>query len=79
MRRENDVLIRTEELLRARDANIAEFNAQLEEQHGVKGFSEAQDALENVSSGTGAVDKVKSDTLDEISKTVENIKTLILV
>lgn len=78
LHRENDILIRTEEILRARDANIAEFNAELEKRAGVAGFSDAQDALESVSQGTGAVDKLKSDTLDDISKTVETIKTLIL-
>ncbi len=78
LRRENDVLIRTEEILRSRDANISEFNAKLEQEKGVQGFQAAQDQLESVSSSTGKADAVKTETLDEISKIVEKIKASIL-
>ncbi len=57
LRRENGVLMRTEAILRARDSNIAEFNAKLEQEKGVQGFSEAQEQLENVSGTAGQIDK----------------------
>lgn len=71
------VLVRTEEVLRSRDENISEFNAQLAEEKGVSGFQETQDGLEAVASSKQAIDMSKGDTLDRMSQTVEQItKTL---
>jgi len=72
------LLRRTEQILRSRDQNIAEFNVLLEKERGVVGATAVQDETETVSTQGGEVDKDKGKTLDEISKVVANIKTMIL-
>lgn len=72
-RSEITVLMRTEEILRSRDQNIAEFNAEQEKRLGVVGFSSAQDTLEAVSAAKQALDANKGETLEEISSIVERI------
>lgn len=72
-RQEVQTLMRTEEILRSRDANIEEFNAELEKSKGVVGFQSTQDNLEAVSSMKGSLDNSKGETLESISEIVERI------
>jgi len=72
------VLLRSEEILRSRNTNLAAFNDDLEKQKGLEGFSRKVGELDTVSVQTGEVDAAKTGTLDEISKIVTNIKELIM-
>jgi intraflagellar transport protein 81 len=62
-RTEIQILQRTEEILRSRDQNLAEFTAQQEKRLGVVGFSSAQDNLEAVSSAKASIDTHKGQFL----------------
>ena len=73
MRRENLVKKRTEEILKSRHHNLEEFLKAEEERAGVIGFRDTNDQLEQASKQTIALNKLKSQTLEEISATVKKI------
>lgn len=73
-RSEIQVLIRTEEILRSRDANIAEFNTEQEKRLGVVGYSSAQENLEAISEAKSQVDTSKGETLEEMSDIISKIQ-----
>ena len=82
IRSELGVLTRTEEILKSRDTNVKEVLSDLEAQKGVKGFHNAQENLEKVSSMKGQLDERKGQTLtdmsmmvEEVMKTINNKKT----
>ena len=72
-REELVILQRTEQLLKQKDKNIDEFNAQLEKAHGVEGFRGTQRDLEDMAEKTAEIDQSKGMTLEQISSLVEQI------
>jgi intraflagellar transport protein 81 len=72
-REELVLLQRTEQLLKQKDKNIDEFNAELEKKHGVEGFRGTQRALEEMAEKTAEIDQSKGMTLEQISTLVEQI------
>ncbi|XP_071536615.1 intraflagellar transport protein 81 homolog [Panulirus ornatus] len=67
LRAEYGVLSRTEEILKAKDAQILEQLNAMEVQMGVSGFRETQETVEKVSSMKAEVDERKGQTLEEMS------------
>lgn len=67
------VLQRTEQVLRARDDNIKDFVAKLEQRRGVSGYTDVHKELQQVSEVKAKTDQAKGQTLEEISRIVENI------
>ena len=72
-RAEFGVLSRTEEILMARDGNVQELLANLEERKGVTGFRQTQESLEKVSAMKSEVDEKKEQTLQDMSLAVERL------
>lgn len=72
-REELVILQRTEQLLKQKDKNIDEFNAELEKKNGVEGFRGTQRALEEMAYKTAEIDQSKGMTLEQISTLVEQI------
>ncbi|XP_047498855.1 intraflagellar transport protein 81 homolog [Penaeus chinensis] len=70
LRAEFGVLSRTEEILKAKDAQIMEQLSAMEARMGVTGFHETQENLEKVSSVKAEVDSRKGKTLEEMSAMV---------
>ncbi|XP_076030655.1 intraflagellar transport protein 81 homolog [Oratosquilla oratoria] len=70
LRAEHGVLSRTEEILKAKDAQIDEQLSTMENQMGISGFRNTQDTMEKVSSMKAEVDERKGKTLEEMSKMV---------
>eukprot|EP01086_Lenisia_limosa_P016739 TRINITY_DN6826_c0_g1_i1.p1 TRINITY_DN6826_c0_g1~~TRINITY_DN6826_c0_g1_i1.p1 ORF type:complete len:679 (+),score=171.06 TRINITY_DN6826_c0_g1_i1:124-2160(+) len=77
IRGEIGVLNFTEQTLRLLDGDIEDFVASRERQRGVEGFRDAENQLEEVSSRKGAVDDQKAETLEEISRLVQEINSSI--
>ena len=77
IRAELTVLGRTEQILKGQLEEANRSIKQLERQHGIEGFSEYKDALEQVSSVKQNIDFQKGETLEEISKIVEQLDTKI--
>lgn len=67
------VLGRTEKILKADAEEQIRQMRNLEREHGIEGFSEYQDALEQVSAAKQDIDIKKGATLDEITKIVEEL------
>lgn len=70
---ESVVLHRTEQLLKSKDADLDGFLKDLEAKKGVTGFLDTQDKLESVSELNAQVNKLKGETLEEISRIVTDI------
>ena len=73
LRQETVVLSRTEAILKSRCKGLEGFMKDLEERHGVEGYTATEDKLEQVSSLTAALNQTKGKTLEEISKIVTDI------
>jgi intraflagellar transport protein 81 len=73
-RSELSVLTRTEQILKARHGDLESFMKNLEEQKGIQGFSKIQDQMEDMSQNKEVVDQKKGETLQEISKIVQDIE-----
>lgn len=71
------VLAYTEELLMEQEAALNHNLKQTAKKHGVAGFTDVANDLENVSAQKSAIDEIKGMTLNEISKTVEEINASI--
>lgn len=71
------VLAYTEELLMEQEAALNSNLKQTARKHGVAGFTDVANDLENVSAQKSAIDEIKGMTLNEISKTVEEINSSI--
>ncbi|XP_050724013.1 intraflagellar transport protein 81 homolog [Eriocheir sinensis] len=67
LRAEFGILSRTEEILKAKDAQLLEQLNTLEAKMGVSGFHETQETMEEVSSMKAKVDERKGETLEEMS------------
>ena len=74
---EYGVLARTEEILKSRDENIEELVAVLEQEKGVQGYRETQDALEEVSTAKGEFDERKGAVLEEMARAIEQLTAAI--
>mmetsp|Transcript_38421 Transcript_38421/g.101928 ORF Transcript_38421/g.101928 Transcript_38421/m.101928 type:complete len:674 (+) Transcript_38421:14-2035(+) len=74
---EKGVLLRTDEMLRARITDQAAFLAHLEESKGVRGASDLQGKLEEVSAAAATANQAKAVSLDQISATVTKINEAI--
>jgi len=70
---ENGVLSRTLEILSRQLASEKEKLAELERIHGVSGFSELQSKLEEVSGLKQAKDQQKGETMEDISRLVQEL------
>ena len=77
LKAEYGVLARTEEILKARDDNVQELVAILEQKKGVHGYRQTQEALEEVSSAKSELDQQKGKFLEEISATIEQLNAAI--
>ena len=73
LKAEYGVLARTEEILKSRDENTQELVALLEEKKGVRGYVQAQETLEHVSSAKGDLDKEKGKKLEQMASTIERL------
>ncbi len=73
IKNETAILKRTEDILKSRDTNIEELLQDLEKKHGVAGFREVQKNLEHISMAKGNIDELKGQTLEQISKVVQEI------
>eukprot|EP01002_Notosolenus_urceolatus_P011901 NODE_408_length_2105_cov_108.453794_g328_i0.p2 GENE.NODE_408_length_2105_cov_108.453794_g328_i0~~NODE_408_length_2105_cov_108.453794_g328_i0.p2 ORF type:complete len:652 (+),score=311.03 NODE_408_length_2105_cov_108.453794_g328_i0:127-1956(+) len=71
LRAEFGVLQRTQEILQNRDEDLEGFMKDLEDRHGVSGFRSVQSEALKVAEEKNKIDAMKSQTLDEISKTVQ--------
>ncbi|TMW55792.1 hypothetical protein Poli38472_010674 [Pythium oligandrum] len=70
---ESVVLHRTEQLLKSKMTDLEGFLRDLEAKKGVTGFFETQDRLDHVSEMNAQVNKLKGETLEEISRIVTDI------
>ncbi|XP_063876497.1 intraflagellar transport protein 81 homolog [Scylla paramamosain] len=70
LRAEYGILSRTEEILKAKDAQLLEQLNAMEAKMGVSGFHEAQESMEKVSSMKATIDIRKGETLEEMSSMV---------
>lgn len=70
---ESVVLHRTEQLLKSKDADLDGFLRDLEAKKGVTGFLDTQEKLDSVSEMNAQVNRLKGETLEEISRIVTDI------
>ncbi|DAZ95015.1 TPA: hypothetical protein N0F65_003641 [Lagenidium giganteum] len=70
---ESVVLHRTEQLLKSKDADLDGFLKDLEAKKGVTGFLDTQEKLDNISEMNAQINKMKGETLEEISRIVTDI------
>lgn len=70
---ESVVLHRTEQLLKSKDADLDGFLKAMEAKKGVTGFLDTQEKLDNISEMNAQVNKMKGETLEEISRIVTDI------
>ncbi|KAJ0394462.1 hypothetical protein P43SY_010320 [Pythium insidiosum] len=70
---ESVVLHRTEQLLKGKLSDLDGFLRDLEAKKGVTGFLDTQDKLEQISERNAQINKVKGETLEEISRIVTDI------
>ena len=73
IRNELTVVTRTESLLKAKADEEMRVMMAIEREHGIEGFGEYKEALEQVSSMKQEIDLRKGSTLEEISKVVAEI------
>ncbi|XP_045130561.1 intraflagellar transport protein 81 homolog [Portunus trituberculatus] len=73
LRAEYGILSRTEEILKAKDAQLLEQLNAMEAQMGVSGFHETQESMEKVSSMKATIDARKGETLEEMSGMVMDL------
>ncbi|CAD5114753.1 DgyrCDS3793 [Dimorphilus gyrociliatus] len=77
LRSELGVLGRTEEILKNRHHDIQRQLGKIEKKHGVSGFRETQEKLENISGAKQEVDEMKGKTLEDISVMVKKFNNKI--
>lgn len=70
---ESVVLHRSEQLLKSKDADLDGFLKNLEAKKGVTGFLDTQEKLDQISEQNAHVNKMKGETLEEISRIVTDI------
>lgn len=70
---ENGVLSRTLEIIQKQLNNEKQKLSQLEKLHGVSGFSELQSKLEEVSGKKQQKDQLKGETMEDISRLVQEL------
>ena len=73
IRNELTVVTRTEQILKAKADEEMRVMMAIEREHGIEGFGEYKEALEQVSSIKQNIDLKKGTTLEEISKVVAEI------
>ena len=73
IRNELTVVTRTEQLLKGKADEEMKIMMAIEREHGIEGFGEYKEALEQVSSMKQDIDLKKGTTLEEISKVVAEI------
>jgi intraflagellar transport protein 81 len=73
IRNELSIVTRTEQLLKGRADEEMRIMMAIEREHGIEGFGEYKEALEQVSSIKQEIDLKKGTTLEEISKVVAEI------
>ena len=73
IRNELTVVTRTEKILKTKAEEETKIMMAIEREHGIEGFGEYKEALEQVSSMKQEIDLKKGSTLEEISKVVSEI------
>ncbi|KAH9369957.1 hypothetical protein HPB48_001834 [Haemaphysalis longicornis] len=73
LRAETGVLARTQEILAAKQRDLAQSLEALEERHGVRGYHRLQGALESVSGSKAALDETKMTTLEDMATMVTSL------
>ena len=73
IRNEITIVTRTEQLLKGKADDEMKIMMAIEREHGIEGFGEYKEALEQVSSMKQDIDLKKGTTLEEISKVVAEI------
>jgi intraflagellar transport protein 81 len=73
MRAENEILEKTETVLKSRCQNVHESLSELEEREGVAGYRETQEELEKVSALKSELDEKKGQSLDGMSNMVGGV------
>lgn len=74
LRSEIAILKRTEEILTTKHKSAAEYLERLAQSKGVSGFKDVQNQIEELSISKSNIDKQKGQTLEEISRVVEQLK-----
>eukprot|EP00949_MAST-11_sp_MAST-11-sp1_P004026 g4026.t1 len=77
VRAESVVLHRTETILKGRCKDLDTFMAKLENKRGVSGYTTTQESLEKISSEAATLNQTKGKTLEEISKIVTDITSVL--
>jgi intraflagellar transport protein 81 len=78
MRAENEILEKTETVLKSRCQNVHESLSELEEREGVAGYRETQEELEKVSALKSELDEKKGQSLDGMSNMADELHKTIL-
>ena len=73
VRAEYGVLMRTLEILQAKESNLQQTLATLERDQGVSGFRDTQNNLEKVAAMKAGIDEQKGQTLEEMSTLVQQL------
>lgn len=71
------ILQQTEQVLRARDDKLEEITEELERARGLEGYTATQSSIEGLAVTQADLNSTKGNTLDEISKMVDKITTVI--
>ncbi|KAF2366713.1 hypothetical protein FHG87_002527 [Trinorchestia longiramus] len=77
LKAEFGVLSRTQEILKAKEAQMNEQLSSMEAEQGVSGYRAARDTMEAVSSQKGDVDQEKGEALEQISSMVMELNNKI--
>ena len=73
LKKENLVLRRTEDILKSKDEKVEGFLRKLEQEKGIQGFRQIQKEIIDTSQTKNEIDKEKGETLEEISKIVQEL------
>ena len=71
---EVNVLTRTEAILKGKASNLDEFYKNLEKEHGVEGYGNVAEKMEDLAENQQKMDSKKDETLQEITKIVTEIE-----
>jgi septation ring formation regulator EzrA len=71
---EVNVLTRTEAILKGKASNLDEFYKNIEKEHGVEGYGNVAERMEDLAENQQKMDSKKDETLQEITKIVTEIE-----
>lgn len=73
LKAEYGVLVRTEEILKSKDANTEELVELLEKKKGVQGYRQAQEAIEDASAAKSELDEQTGKKLTDITSAINKL------